>query len=125
MEKHVTLVSALHIGFGVLGFLIALIVFTAVVGGGVISGDPEAITITTIVGTSIASFIIIKSLPSIIGGIGLLKYKPWARVLILIVGCLDLFEIPVGTAIGIYSIWVLLNDETALLFGKKPTTKKT
>jgi len=124
MEKHVTLVSALHIGFGVLGLFIALIVFTAVVGGGVISGDPEAITITTIVGTSIASFIIMTSLPSIIGGIGLLKYKPWARVLILIVGCLDLFEIPVGTAIGIYSIWVLLNDETAQLFGKKPATKK-
>ena len=124
MERHLTLVAALHIGFGVLGFFVALIVFTAVVGGGVISGDPEAMTITAIVGTTISSLVILISIPSVIGGIGLLKYKPWARILTLIIGCLDLLEIPFGTAIGIYTIWVLLKDETAQLFKEKPKTKK-
>ena len=116
MEKHVTLVAALNIGFGFLGIFIAVIVFTAVVGGGLLSGDPEAITITSIVGTSVAGFFLITSLPEIIGGFGLLRRRPWARIVILIVACLDLIWIPIGTAIGIYELWVLLNDEVTKLF---------
>ncbi len=116
MEKHVTLVAAINIGFGFLGIFIAVIVFTAVVGGGLLSGDPEAITITSIVGTSVAGFFLITSLPEIIGGFGLLKRRPWARIVILIVACLDLIWIPIGTAIGVYELWVLLNDEVTKLF---------
>jgi hypothetical protein len=116
MEKHVTAVAALNIGFGALGLLIAIIVFVAVVGGGVISGDPETMGITAIVGTSIAFFFVLVSVPEIIGGIGLLKRWPWARILVLIISFIDLINIPFGTIIGIYSIWVLLKDETAQLF---------
>ena len=116
MEKHITLVAVINIGFGFLGILIALIVFTAVVGGGILSGDPDAIFTTSIVGTAVAGFFIITSVPKIIGGFGLLKRKPWARILILIIACLDLLFIPIGTAIGIYELWVLLQDETAKLF---------
>ena len=115
MKQHVTVVGALHIGFGVLGLLIALIAFMAIVGGGLISGDEEAIAITSIVGSAIAFFLILVSAPGIIGGIGLLRYKPWARILVLILAVLDLFNIPIGTVIGIYSIWVLMQDETQQL----------
>jgi len=55
MEKHVTLVAALNIGFGILGVLVAIIVFVIIVGAGVFSGDPEAMAITSIVGTAVAS----------------------------------------------------------------------
>ena len=116
MKGHVTVVAALNIGFGVLGVFIALIVFVAVVGGGVISGDPEAMSITAIVGTSIAAFLILNSVPDIIAGIGLLKRKSWARILALIIACLDLLFIPTGTIIGAYSIWVLVQDDTVKLF---------
>ena len=115
MKGHVTVVAALNIGFGVLGVFIALIVFVAVVGGGVISGDPEAMSITAIVGTSIAAFLILNSVPDIIAGIGLLKRKSWARILALIIACLDLLFIPTGTIIGAYSIWVLVQDDTVKL----------
>lgn len=116
MEKHLTLVAVLNIGFGVLGILAALIVFVILVGAGIISGDEEAMTITSIVGTAIAGFLTITSIPQIIGGIGLLKRWQWARILMLIIAVLDLFNIPFGTCIGIYTLWVLLNDETAKLF---------
>lgn len=116
MKGHVTIVAALSIASGVLGIFIALIVFVAVVGGGVLSGDPEAISITAIVGTSIAGFIAILSVPDIIAGIGLLKRKSWARILALIIACLDLLFIPIGTIIGAYSIWVLVHDGTVKLF---------
>ena len=46
MKDHVTVVAVLKIGLGTLRLLIAMIVFVAVVGGGLISGDPEARAIT-------------------------------------------------------------------------------
>ena len=116
MEKHVTFVGALRIGLGLLGILAAMIVVTAVVGGGLISGDREAIRITAIVGPVVAFFLVLLSVPGIIGGIGLLKWKPWARFLVLILAILDLFNIPIGTALGVYTIWVLMRDETVQRF---------
>jgi hypothetical protein len=49
---------------------------------------------------------IFVSIPSIIAGIGLLNKQRWALTLALILGCLKLLSFPIGTAIGIYSIWV-------------------
>ena len=43
-----------------------------------------------------------------IAGWGLLEYQPWARVLAIVLGILSLPEIPFGTALGIYTLWVLL-----------------
>lgn len=116
MKGHLTIVAALNIGFGALGVLIAIIVFVAVVGGGILSGDPEAMTITAIVGTSIAGLFMFLSIPGIIAGIGLLKRKSWARILALIIACIDLIFIPIGTLIGAYGIWVLVHDDTVKLF---------
>jgi len=38
---------------------------------------------------------------------GLYERQPWARVLGIVVGCLALIRIPFGTALGIYTLWVL------------------
>jgi len=119
MEKHITFVAVLNIAFGFLGLFFAVFLFVAIIGAGIISGEPEAITITSIVGTALAFFLVITSLPEIIGGFGLLKRKAWARILILVVACLDLLWIPIGTIIGIYELWVLLNEETAKLCAKE------
>jgi hypothetical protein len=119
MEKHVTLVAVINIAFGFLGLFAAVFLFVGVVGAGIISGDSQAMTITAIIGTALAFLFAITSIPEIIGGFGLLKYKPWARILVMIVACLDLLLIPIGTLIGIYELWVLLNEETTALFVKK------
>ena len=116
MEKHVTFVAVINIAFGFLGIFLGLATFSVMVGAGIISHDPEAMKITTIVGVAIACFLILTSIPEIIGGFGLLKRKPWSRVLILIIAVLDLIFIPIGTFIGIYALWVLLNEDTAKLF---------
>ncbi|HLJ49001.1 MAG TPA: zinc ribbon domain-containing protein [Bryobacteraceae bacterium] len=41
-------------------------------------------------------------------GWGLLDRQPWARMLAIVLGCLNLLDMPFGTALGIYSLWVLL-----------------
>lgn len=46
------------------------------------------------------------AVPSVIGGIGMLQQKSWALTLLLIMGCFKLFSFPVGTALGVYTIWV-------------------
>lgn len=116
MKQHLTVVAVLGIGFGIFGVFIAIIILVAVVGGGIISGDYEAIRITSIVGPIVAGFIALVSVPDIIGGIGLLKRKNWARILVLILSCIGLLNIPIGTSVGIYSIWVLVHDDTVKLF---------
>jgi len=123
MEKHVTILGALYVALESLGFLAAIIVFWSVVGGGLISGDTEVMAVTSIVGTCIAGFLVLTSLPGIIGGIGLLKRWPWARILVLILGFLNLIFIPIGTIVGIYTIWVLMKDETAQLFKPVPAAQ--
>jgi predicted nucleic acid-binding Zn ribbon protein len=56
----------------------------------------------------IALFILVKAACGFIAGWGLLQREPWARVLALVMGFLSLFNIPFGTAVGIYTMWVLL-----------------
>jgi hypothetical protein len=60
---------------------------------------------------ALAIFIcVVIALPSLIAGWGLLNNRSWAMVLALVVGCLRLFSFPIGTAIGIYTIWVYVED---------------
>lgn len=116
MDEHIKILGILYIAFSALGLIAALVLFIIITGGGLISGDNAAITITTIVGTAIAAILLIFSAPGIIGGMGLLKRQSWARVLVLVLGIINLINIPFGTALGIYTIWVLTNKETEALF---------
>ena len=116
MKQHVTVVGALYIGLGILKLFAAAVALAAIVGGGVLSGDAEAMLITAVVGPAVGLFLFLLALPSIVGGVGLLKGKSWARILVLILGIFYLIDFPIGTMIGLYTIWVLLNQETALLF---------
>ena len=57
-------------------------------------------------------------------GYGLLHYKPWARVVAIIAAVLGIFSFPLGTALGIYALWVLLSDTGRTFYeGKAVTTQ--
>jgi hypothetical protein len=116
MEKHIAVVGALQIGLSILGILIGVIVFVVLIGAGMISQDNDAMFILSIIAVSVLSLILILSVPGIIGGIGVLKRREWARILVLVLSAIDLLNIPIGTAVGIYSIWVLIQDETVAAF---------
>jgi hypothetical protein len=122
METHVKVLAILHIVFGVLGVLIGLGVF-ALFGGiaGLVhmDGDPDAevaIPILGAIGGLVLVILLVLSVPGIIAGIGLLSYQPWARILTIVLSIFDLLNIPFGTALGIYGLWVLLTTEGARLF---------
>lgn len=116
MQQHITVVGALNIAFGALGILVGTIICILVAGGGLISGDREAIVITSVIAAAIAFFFFLVSIPGIIGGIGVLKRKEWARILVMVLGVVDLINIPFGTMLGIYTLWVLTRPETVQVF---------
>lgn len=116
MDKHITLVGIIHIGLGILKILIAGFTFMLLTGIGLLTGDERATAILLFTGFFVVVLLTTLALPALIGGIGLLKRRNWARILMMILAVLELFSIPIGTAVGIYTLWVLVNDETAELF---------
>ncbi len=117
MKKHVTVVGAIHIGFGVLGLILALGAFFALnFAKGFVNGEEVPSMVLGFLSVSVPLLVGFMSTLGLIGGIGLLSYQTWARYLIIVVAALGCLNIPIGTLKGVYSLWVLMQDETIRLF---------
>jgi hypothetical protein len=44
--------------------------------------------------------------------------RSWGRILTFVVSILGLIDIPIGTALGIYALWVLTHRDAAPLFAE-------
>ena len=55
-------------------------------------------------------------------GWGLLKRRSWARMLAIVFACFNLLELPIGTALGIYTLWVLLPAKSEEEYRQLATT---
>jgi hypothetical protein len=111
MEKHINIVAALHIGLSILGIIIGVFAFFTLNLIGDFSQDQDAQFVLSIIARIVVGFLIFLSIPGLIAGIGLLKRKEWARILTLIISVISLLNFPLGTAVGVYSIWALVNTE--------------
>jgi hypothetical protein len=130
MRDHIKILGVLNIVMGCLTAsigLVALIILGGVAGAiswsGVSAqdnGSAFAGPIISLIGLGVAAFFVLLGLPSIIGGWGLLKLRPWARVFTLIVSGFHLLHVPFGTALGIYGLWVLLSDESRMILSGRP-----
>jgi hypothetical protein len=56
----------------------------------------------------LGGLLLVGAVLGLIAGWGLLERQPWARMLALVLGCFSLLDMPFGTALGIYTLWVLL-----------------
>lgn len=120
MKKHVSAVAAIRIALHSIGLLGIIVAFGAVnfaFSFIPVEDLPEAV-MPVITGIIYFVFIVIAavSVLGLISAIGLLSYKPWARILTIVVSAISCFNIPVGTIAGVYSIWVMLQDDTIKLF---------
>jgi hypothetical protein len=119
MKKHVTVVGALHIGFGIIGLIGALAAYFALsFAKGIVGNEEIPATILSFLAIGVPLLIGFMSTLGMVGGIALFSYKNWARILVLIIAAMGCLNIPIGTLKGVYSIWVLMQDETAKLFQK-------
>ena len=127
MSTHVKVLAVLFIAFSALGVVAALFLVIALGGAAGIVGaaaGPEdaavALPIIGLTGTALVATLLILSLPGLVTGFGLLSYKPWARILGIVLCILNLLNIPFGTILGVYGLWVLLNKDTERLFAGAP-----
>ncbi len=119
MERHIKVVGILFIALGALSALVALMLFIAVFSG-LLPTDQSAVEATTIAGGVIAALLLLISCASIIGGVGLLQRRSWARPLCIFLAALNLFNFPLGSVVGIYAIWTLLKPETRAILAPRP-----
>lgn len=62
--------------------------------------------------TVLGILILAKAALGFFAGWGLLHRESYARVLALVLAFISLFNIPFGTALGVYTMWVLLPQES-------------
>ena len=133
MQVHVKVLGAIFIALSSLGLLFALFImfgFSALglAGAAGAANDPDAavaLPFFGIVGAALSGAVVFVTLPGLIAGIGLLKFKPWGRVLGIVVSALSLLGFPWFTLFGAYGLWVLLSKETEPLFQSRGTSLTT
>lgn len=119
VAEHSKLLGILWMVYSVLFMLGGLGIF--VVGNAILSmvirqasvGNPDMPPpeLFHFVFTALGLFLLIKGGLGVFAGWGLLQHASWARILTLVLGFLALLSIPFGTALGIYTIWVLLSSD--------------
>lgn len=120
IEKHYTVLAGLFIGLGFLGAIgILVLIFIFGIGsvllGTAAAQDPSVphalVFIPVTFGLVIGFFIALSIIPGFVAAYGLLSQRTWGPLMGLIAGIICLPNIPVGTGVGIYAIWVFLQTQ--------------
>jgi hypothetical protein len=111
VEQHLRLVGILWIAYALfhaVGGCVLLIVSNTIFGryG---SGEHPAFIHPLLSG--IAVFLLAKAGVSLITGFGLLERQSWGRPLALVMAFIALLNVPFGTALGVYTLWVLMSPQ--------------
>jgi len=122
METHIKVLGVLYIVCGVLGIVVGLgilltvgIVFKVVEQEAGLQVAEARLAIAGVFGFLVI-LVLILSVPNIIAGVYLFKYRNWARILCIVLSILNLPLFPYGTALGVYGLIILFNEETVALF---------
>jgi hypothetical protein len=101
-------VSTLALGVG------AIALITSASRGG--EGGQFAAGVTAAIFTTLAVIAILWGAAHVVTGVPLRQRRHWARLLALMLGSVDLILLPYGTALGVYTLWVLLHEEGKAAF---------
>ena len=116
LDVHARIAAWLHIVVGVLGVCVIGAIgafagaFGAIIGSGVHGHDASILGVFAGLGVLVFLFVMAFPVLEIVGGAMLLNGSPVGRVLTIIFSVIGLINIPIGTAIGIYSLWALLRE---------------
>ena len=122
METHVKVLGILNMVWGVFGLggaLMLMLVFGGAAGVVAVDGDADAaiaLPIIGLTGMALVIFAVATSLPAVIIGYGLTRFRPWARIWGIVLSVVSLIVFPFGTVLGVYGLWVLFSKEGERLF---------
>lgn len=116
LGQHITILAWLHIVGHAIFLIIGGFLFTLLTSIGAVSGDPQALAILSVVGTTVGVLLALLALPGMAAGYGLWRRRPWGRYLAIVVGIFNLVNFPIGTVIGAYTLIVLLQNGAEAYF---------
>lgn len=111
MQQHIKVLGIMFIIRGVLSILLGTAVALLILIGGLFATDTRLMAVLAVVILIVGSIAAVTGILEIAGGWGLLLVKKWSRLLVIIMSIINLIDIPFGTALGIYGLWVLLKPE--------------
>ena len=118
VREHVKLVgilwmaySALHLLGGLVVLLIGKLVVVRI--GNIPNGPPpEVMEWLPALVTTVGWLIVVNAGLGVAVGWALLQHQDWARTFALVLGFVVLLNVPIGTTVGIYTLWVLLPSQS-------------
>jgi len=124
MTRHVDLLSVLYRLWGLLALVVGLAILMLGIGALAIITSAERAALGPDFGAALTAgaFFVFAALALLWGGIHLLtglalrRHRHWARLVGMALAVLNLFFLPFGTALAVYTFWTLLSDETRRLF---------
>ncbi len=109
MNIHLKIASALHIACGAL--TLAFLALAVLIVRGVfpiMDIEPPFVTLAAAVGTFVMGLFLLVGAAQLLAGIFGYRGSAGARIWLVVFSVLSLFNAPLGTAIGAYSLWALL-----------------
>jgi hypothetical protein len=123
VRTHVQIVAVLILAIGVLLAMGALLSFglfgglAALIGSSGEEGAAIGAWAIGVAGTAFGSLMLVLAIPTLACAVGLFRFRPWGRVLAIIIAALSLINFPWGTAFGVYALWVMFTERSRPLFG--------
>jgi hypothetical protein len=113
LDRHLDILGTLWVIAGALFVIpgIVLMMISGVVRVAVAATETIGRFVAPLVLSIIGGSLFLVAAGGMLVGWGLLKHKPWARVAAIVLGIVSLLHPPFGTALGIYTLWVLLSDQ--------------
>lgn len=117
VQQHVHLVSVLWIAYGIIALLGAMALFgvSHFVFGQLVRIDAMPFPIHNLIRGMlglVGTIALAKGVLGVVAGWGLLQRDSWARSVAIVASFLALISVPFGTAIGVYTLWVLLPENS-------------
>jgi hypothetical protein len=113
VQEHIHLLGILWLGlssFNALAGVAAYIVANTIFVPGGVAGAPAFLRPLL---TTVSILLLGKAALGFLGGWGVMQREAWARVLLLVLAFISLFtNIPFGTALGVYTMWVMLPSQS-------------
>lgn len=121
-EEHTKILGIMHLVYGGMHLVsLIFVVFAFLIMGMTMPfsasrSDAPPFAFFGILAIIIAAFTLILTIPPLVAGYGFLKRKSWSKVAGAISAALALISIPMGTALGVYTLWFLFGEKGRQLY---------
>lgn len=116
LTRRIDLVGYLHVGYGMALMLLSVLVVITMTAGTIVLPSVAAWAAGLGASVTVGLLLAAVGVPSMVAGVLLIRRAAWSRAMVILLSVVDLFSFPVGTALGGFSLWILLKERARLEF---------